>query len=58
MRVGFAQGGALGGGVGEQQIPHFVRSDNTGNDNTGAGPAFEELEARRTGVSAPHDCPT
>jgi ParB family chromosome partitioning protein len=39
-----------------QQIPHFVRNDKSvedRNDNSTAGPVLEEIEARRTRVSAP-----
>ncbi len=37
-------------GVGEQQIPHFVRNDKASSDH-----ASEEMEAKRTRVSAPHE---
>ena len=40
-----------GGGVGEQQIPHFARNDKSSD----GPPAFEEMEAGRTGVSDPHE---
>jgi ParB family chromosome partitioning protein len=55
---------ASSGGGGEQQIPHFVRKDSgvvrdgsgVVGDNSGIGmPASGEMEARRTGVSAPHE---
>ncbi|MGA8216759.1 MAG: ParB/RepB/Spo0J family partition protein [Candidatus Sulfotelmatobacter sp.] len=36
----------------EQQIPHFVRNDKALSVEL---PASEEMEARRTGVSAPHE---
>ena len=50
--------GSAGGPVqgsedgGEQQIPHFVRNDKALSAELRAA---EEMEARRTGVSAPHE---
>jgi len=51
---GGSDASATGGGdVGEQQVPHFVRNDK-GDDSRGGAQALQELEARRTGVSAPY----
>jgi len=50
------RGGAAGvpvhssDGVGEQQVPHFVRNDKGGDDH-----ASQEIDVRRTGVSVPHE---
>ncbi len=44
-----------GGDGGEQQIPHFVRNDKISRDKASSDSASEEMEARRTGVSAPHE---
>jgi ParB family chromosome partitioning protein len=57
-RGGSEAGAASSGGGGEQQVPHFVRNDNSveaRNDNTSGGSALEEIEARRTGVVASHE---
>jgi ParB family chromosome partitioning protein len=52
---GGSDASATGGGdVGEQQVPHFVRNDK-GGDSRGGAQALEEMEAKRTGVSAPHE---
>jgi ParB family transcriptional regulator, chromosome partitioning protein len=58
---GGSEAGATSSGGGGQQIPHFVRNDKSvevRNDNGAAnsiGPTSVEVEARRTGVSAPHE---